>query len=349
MRNPRILLLSGVLLLCATLVIWRWMSGWGLVTLNVEKAPLSKVIKSIERQGGVKIVTNADPATPVSLYLQRVPAYEAMDTLAIRLDGDVRLAYIAAPDKNQIAAVLAAFTGGTNPGGWTVLSAGFGGRGGRAMLGGETVIDPRQVEWKMSDVPDRNLQTVLNQGAQKTGALFATPQTWNPILGKLPASGKTGQMATAAVSAAKGKIEELFLLTVRPPRPEGERNAGESGPDRWESQQTVLSPPRGNGPGNPEWMAERVQAQIALLPPEERQEARTQFDEMRKFWEAVRNLPEEERRAKIEEAMNNPEMQDRMDERMAARDNRRSPEQREKRMRRYIERKEQIKMSPAKS
>lgn len=347
MRNPKALLFAGVLAICATVVIWRWISGWGLVTIRAEKTPLSKVIKSIERQGGVRIVTNADPATPVTLYLDRAPVFEAIDTLAIRVDGDARLAFIAAPDRKQIADVLAAFTTGANPGGWTVLSAGFGGGG--MMNSGETVIDPRQINWKMSDVPDRNLQTILNQGAQKTGALFATPKAWNPLIGRLPAAEKAGKMAAAAVSAAKGKLEEIFLLTIRPPRPEGERNAGEGGgPGRWESQLTVLSPARGNR-GNPEWMAERAQAQIALLPPAERQEARSQFDEMRKFWESVRNLPEEERRAKMEELMSRPEIQEKMEERMAQRDSKRTPEQREQRMRRYIERKNQMKNAPAKS
>ena len=350
MRNPKLLLFAGVLAICATVVIWRWISGWGLVTIHAEKAPLSKVVKSIERQGGVRIVTNADPATPVTLSLDRAPVFEAIDTLAIRVDGDARLAFIAAPDKKQIADVLAAFTTGANPGGWNVLSAGFGGGGGGGMMSSsETVIDPRQIEWKMSDVPDRNLQTILNQGAQKTGALFATPKDWNPLIGKLPAAEKAGKMAAAAVSAAKGRLEEIVLLTIRPPRPEGERNAGEGGgPGRWESQLTVLSPARGNR-GNPEWMAERAQAQIALLPPAERQEAQTQFDEMRKFWESVRNLPEEERRARMEELMSRPEIQEKMEERMAQRDSKRTPEQREHRMKRYIERKNQMKNAPAKS
>ena len=133
MRNPRVLLLAGAIALFSSVVIWRWMSGRGLVTINATNVPIFKVIKSIESQGGVKIVTNADPATPVTLYLKRVPVYEAMDTLAIRADGDVRLAYIAAPDKKQIADVLTAFASGANPGGWAVLSAGFGGGGGAGL------------------------------------------------------------------------------------------------------------------------------------------------------------------------------------------------------------------------
>lgn len=345
MDNRRILVLAGVaLLLCATLV-WRWMSGWGLVTVDFTDAPLAKVIRSIERQGGVKIATNADLTTPVTILLNRAPVFEAIDTLAARIDGDARLAFIAAPTKKQITEVLAAFTGGTNPGGWSVFSAGFGGGFG-GFGSGESEIDPRRIEWTVSEAADKNLQTLLQQGAQKTGALFATPEAWNPLVNRLPSAGTTGQVAGGLVKAARGHMRELFLITVRPPRPEGERAAGERGPDRWEGR-TVLSPGRGNRNANPEWMAERIQAQIAQLPADERAEAQKQFDEMRNFWQSVRALPEEERRAKWEELMNNPEVQARMEERMAARDARRSPQQREQRMRRYVDRKQQAKQAAA--
>lgn len=343
MYNRRILVLGGVaLLLCVTLV-WRWMSGWGLVTVDFTDVPLSKVIRSIEHQGRVKIATNADLSTPVTILLSRAPVFEAIDTLAARLDGDARLAFLAAPEKKQITEVLTAFTTGANPGGWSVFSAGFGGGFGG---GGETEVDPRRIEWTVSASADQNLQTLLQQGAQKTGALFATPESWNPSVRRLPAAGKTGQVAGRLVKAARGHMRELFLITVRPPRPEGERAAGERGPDRWEGR-TVLSASRGNRNANPEWMAERVQAQIAQLPVEERADAQKQFDEMRQFWQSVRALPEEERRAKMEELMNNPEVQARMEERMAARDARRSPQQREQRMRRYVDRKQQAKQAAA--
>ena len=224
-----------------------------------------------------------------------------------------------------------------------MFSSGFGGGFGG---GGETEVDPRRIEWTISASTDQNLQTLLQQGAQKTGALFATPEAWNPSVNRLPAAGKTGQVASRLVKSARGQMHELFLITVRPPRPEGERAAGERGPDRWEGR-TVLSAGRGNRNANPEWMAERVQAQIAQLPAEERADAQKQFDEMRQFWQSVRALPEEERRAKMEELMNNPEVQARMEERMAARDARRSPQQREQRMRRYVDRKQQAKQASA--
>lgn len=336
--NPKFLALLGALVVLVGALVWQWVSGWGLITMNYIDAPLSKVIKSMERQGGVQIVTNGDPNTPISIQLERAPLYDAVDTLAEQLDGNVRLAYLAAPDKKQITDIVEAFIAGTNPGNWTVFSTGFGGGG--PMSVSDTMVDPRQIEWKVSDSPEKNIQSIFQQGSQKTGALFATPKDWNPVLGKLPAPAKTGKVAFSLVKTAKGNVSELFVITVRPPQAADREERNER-----DGPRTVFSPQRGGGPRNmnPAWIAERAQAEIAALPENERAEAQKQFDEMRKFWETVRSLPEEERRAKIEEMMSNPEVQARIEERMASRDAKRTPAQRERRMKRYVERKEQIK------
>lgn len=330
--NPKFLALLGAFVVLAGLVIWQWIAGWGLITMDYTDAPLSKVIKSMERQGGVQIATNADPNTPVTILLERAPLYEAVDILSERIDGNLRLAYIAAPEKKQISDVVDAFISGTNPGGWTVFSSGFGGGGPMGGVG-ETMVDPRQIAWNVSDAAEKNIQFIFQQGTQKTGALFATPKEWNPVLGKLPATTKTSKMAFNLVKIAKGNVRELFVITVRPPG-----NAGRDEP------RTVFSAPRG-GPRNmnPALIAERAQAEIAALPVEERAEAQQQYDEMRKLWETVRSLPEEERRAKIEELMSNPEIQAKIEERMSARDAKRTPAQRERRMKRYVEHKQEMK------
>ena len=214
---------------------------------------------------------------------------------------------------------------------------------------GETFIDPRSFDWKVSEVSDKTLQALLNQGAQKTGALFAVPQGWNPALSKLPKSGKVGTVSKDLFALAQGHVEELFLLTVQPERPERQRNADNGEGRRWEFTRTVFSPTRGEGGrrggGNPEWMTERIQSQINNLPAGERAQAQKEFDEMRAFWASVRQLPEEERRQKIEEMMSNPEIQARMEARRDARDAQRSPQQRENRMRNYNERRQQIKQN----
>ena len=81
--------------------------------------------------------------------------------------------------------------------------------------------------------------------------------------------------------------------------------------------------------------------EIAKLPASQQSAARAEFEEMDKVFAEVRDLPREERRAKMEEIFSRPEMQDRMDDRRLSRDELRTPEQRMKRYRKYVERKQE--------
>jgi hypothetical protein len=343
MRKLRTALLLVIAASAMGLLAWRWWTERGLVTLEFTNTPLSIVIKSIERQGRVEIVTNADPAGLVTIRLNRAPLFEAIDTLALRINANAKLAYIAAPTSEQIRAALRAFSSGANPGDWMVFSAQL---GGRFMIGNLSAVDPRRMEWRIAETTDRNLHPLLDQGAQKTGALFAVPAGWNPLLTKLPGVGEVSEVTAKLIRTAKGTAKELFLLTVHS-RDDGQRRRGEvveTAPGR-----TLFSPPPRTEPPNPEWTAERAQAIIALLPSDQQDEVRREYNEMRTFWESIRQLPEPERRAKIEEHLSRPDVEARMEEQAAARDARRTPEQREQRYRNYIRRKEQIKGAPTKS
>ena len=345
MHTNRVFLLGGILLALFGVIVWRWVAGWGLITVNVEQAPLASVIKTIQRQGDIKIYSNASPDTVVTLHLKKAPVMEALQTLAEAINGDVRVAYLAAPNKAAITEILAAFTTNTNPETWTVFSLGGGG-GPMGIGGGASDADPRLLEWKVSEIPEKTLQSVFEQGSQKTGALFATPKDWNPPLAKLPPAGLTSAVAGKAARLSKSQLAEVFLVTVRPPQPEGQRRAANNeGGERWmgNGARTVFSARPNRDRMNPAWMAERMEAQIAQLPADERDAARNLFTEMRALWAEARALPEEERRAKMEELMNRQDVQDAMQARMEARDARSTPERREERFRRYVERKEQIK------
>ncbi len=383
--------------------VYHWFSGRDLVTLDFDNTPAGKVIKALEWKAGIKIVTNGDLTAPITIHLKNAPVYEAADTLAVRMGGDLRVGYIGAQQSSQINGALAAFASNENPGGWTTFASGggWGGGGGgqgggpnaggqrrgnnrpsgndtnaaapaadnQAPSGGEQrggnrnaggrgpgggggggegfggggmdfgTGDPRFIDWTISDMTDRNLQAFYNQGYQKTGALFAVPTEWNPVLGKLPKSAQTRDMAKAIASAGKGSVQEVFLITVNQ-RP-GQQVADEQRPS---FTPNIFSPQRGPG-RNPEWTAERMQAQIAALPPEEKIAAQKDMDTMKAFRESLRNLTDEERRAKWEELMKSPEVQERMEERQAARDAKNSPEQRDNRARNYLERKQSIKGS----
>ena len=343
MRRLRTALLLVIAAFALGVLAWRWWTERGLITLVFTNVPVSTVIESIERQGRVEIATNVDPATLVTIRLKRAPLIEAIDTLAQRINANAQLAYLAAPTSEQIRAALRAFSSGASPDDWIVFSHQF---EGTLMVDNLSAVDPRRMQWRITQTSDRNLHTLLDQGAQKTGALFAVPLGWNPVLTKLPSAGEVGAVTTKLIRTAQGTAKELFLLTAHPhtddPSPQGE--AAERPPGR-----TLFSAPPRTEPPNPEWVAERVQASVALLPSDQQEEARSEFNETRAFWESIRQLPEPERRAKIEEYLSRPDVEARMEEQAAARDARRTPEQREQRYRNYIRRKEQIKGAPTKS
>lgn len=339
-RNPKVLLAATLLLLLAGWAIWHIYSGWGLVTLDETNAPVSKVLASIERQSGVEIASNLDPSTPVTIQVRRVPAVEAIDIVAIRTDASWRVVYLGAPEQGQIEEALKAFEAGGQVDGWT--SHGGGGPGGMMSPSG-TAIDLRRVEWKPSG--PGNLQDLLREAAQKTGVSLSAPAEWNPSA-PTPSAGEMRRAAPELFRQAGGVSREVFLV-----RASGERGGDGEWAERgrgggWIGRREEREEGRGGWGGmNPESIAERVEAQIALLPKEEQAKAREDFDIMRNFWASVRDLPEEERRAKAREFFTSPAMAERMEERRLARDAKRTPEQRNERSRQYFERRAAAKAS----
>lgn len=436
--------LTAVIILVAGFFVWRLFFVHDGVTLDFDNVPAAKVVKSLEHQTGIRMVTNADLTKPMSIHIRKAPVFEAINTVAIRLGGDARLAYIAAPDSRKIAEAIIAYQTGGNPGGWTAFT-GFGGGGGgprgqqpdgtqpgaqppaggpgaqpggpgaqpggpEAAPGGnppdgsqtagnrrprgnrngggqndtagaqpgggqpgggnpggggpgggggnfgggggfggfgavtDGLIDPRLVLWKYSVEEDKSLQAALYQGSVKTGAIFASPADWNPLVNGLPASARVTDMARAIAKASRGKVEEVFLVYVRPDAPVG---GDDEGLPRGRGSVTIFSPAPGSvGPARPfrpEWMAERTENQVALLPPDQKAQVQKDMEEMRALRESLRNLTEEERRAKMEEYFNRSDVQDRIDERTSQRESQSSPQQREARFRRYVERREAAK------
>ncbi|TXI89229.1 MAG: hypothetical protein E6Q40_02590 [Cupriavidus sp.] len=428
--------LAAVIVLIAGIIVWRLFFVHDGVTLDFDNVPAAKVVKALEHQTGIRLVTNADLTKPMSIHIRKAPTFEAINTVAIRLGGDPRLAYIAAPDSRKIAEAIVAYQTGGNPGGWTAFTGfggggggprgqqpdgaqpggqpggqppaggpgaqpggpeaapggnppngdqtagnrrqrgnrngggqsdtagaqpgggnpggggpgggnfagGFGGPGG---MGGLTdgLIDPRLVMWKFSVEEDKSLQAALYQGSVKTGALFASPVDWNPVLASLPANARVTDMARAIAKASKGKVEEVFLVYIRPDAPPG---GDEEGGKRGRGPVTIFSPAPGGpvGPARPfrqEWMAERTENQIALLPPDQKAQVQKDMEEMRAFRESLRGLSDDERRAKMEEFFNRADVQERMDERASQRESQSSPQQREARYRNYVQRREAAK------
>lgn len=353
MHSKRKTVLLGVAAVVVVLALIRFFWPDGLITLNFKNAPLSKVIASIEHQGGVRIGTNVPPETPVTIQMKRVPLMDALETLSIRVEGDLRVVYAGARTKTQAAAALEELKTGQPSEQWTV--AWFPSMG---MLFGSAPVDPRFLPVKPEAGDKNDLQSSLQQVAAKSGIMTAVPKEWNPTA-PLPAKpAPASALVEQLITSAGGKVQESFLIIAREGR-EGWRNGPPGGPPGGPPNTAGAPPPpgggrgwQGGGPGfnrdgmNPEWMAQRVEASIAQLPPEERAAAKADFDAMRKFWEEVRALPEDQRREKMAEFFNRPDVQEKMAERQAANDARRTPEQRAQRYQQYIQRKNQALKAP---
>ena len=87
-------------------------------------------------------------------------------------------------------------------------------------------------------------------------------------------------------------------------------------------------------------MDERIKAQLAQLSAADRAKAEAEIAERRAFFESLKNLTDEERRAKMQDMASDPARQAQQDARQAAQDARRSPEQRIQRAHNYVQRKQ---------
>jgi hypothetical protein len=337
--DRRFLSMGLLVLLAAGWVAWQIYAGWGLVTLDVRNEPVVKVLSSISRQGGIDIASNLDPSTRVTLRVKRVPPVEALDIVAVRTDASWRLAYLGAPDEKSIDAALDAFRAGSEAAGWSSY-----GGGGFAMVEPQSgaALDLRRVTW--SPAESGGLPALLEEAAQKTGVLLAAPAAWKPSV-SAPSSGPIAKTAPRLFRDAGGVSREVFLLRARPSRDDGDWDGGGRG-GSWIGSGTGGAE-RGGGwaraLGDGQRTEERVEAQIALLPKNEQEKAREDFNTMRQFWQEVRDLPDDQRRAKAQEFFNRPEVAERMEDRRLARDAKRTPEQRIERSKRYWDRKAEAK------
>lgn len=344
------------MLALAALVLFfgiRWLLSPPTISVNFVDAPLREVIPAIEKQGRVVIRTNLDPETPVTLQIRRAPVIQALDLLAARAEGNLRLAYILGPDRQSVREgvelVVAPREERTQ---WRNFYFPV-----DQWAATTEPPDPRSFKWNVESQDPGTLGTYLGQGSQKLPVQLFAPADFAEKTVPTPRSGPPARVVASLVKSLDGDSREVFLLT------EG-RGGGWGGGGRGENPSADAAPRTGapGGPGgdgaprggmdwaarrgaeesgialNPAWMEERAGQLIAALPVEEQEAARAQLDEFRAFRERMEGLDAEARRAAAEEFFSNPQAQERMEENMAVRDSKRTPEQREARYRRSAER-----------
>ena len=117
MNRQKTLLSATLVLAVCAVTYWIW-SNWGLVTVDVSGKPLAEVIRSIEKQAGIVLKTNMDPAKPVTMHVHKVPVTEALETLGAVTESRWRLGYFFAPDAATLKGAYESIASGKRPEGW---------------------------------------------------------------------------------------------------------------------------------------------------------------------------------------------------------------------------------------
>jgi hypothetical protein len=317
-RNRYLLLMATIFLLMVGNFLYHFMWHWGLITIHSKKDPLSKVIRQIERQGHVTVRSNLDPSTPVNMWVTEVTLADALETLGVVTESRWRLAYFVAGDKSSINGAINTLASGEKLEGWKSVYYPL--RFGRGMED-EVPVDPRKDPWNVRPVTEPNAQSYLEQAARSVAASFVFPENWNPLVKSAPKSGPITKSLPQLASAARGKYEEVFLLQKRPQRvARGER--GERGEDdgpRFASN---------DDDGRRAAMDEREQAELAKMSAADRAARQREIEDRNAFFASLRDLTDDQKRAKRQQFFNKPENQAAMDNAQANRDSRSTPDQR---------------------
>lgn len=332
----RFLIVTLALVLVAN-IGWRFWANRGRVTIDVADQSVSEVVRSLQRQGGIRIVSNVPAEAKVTMHVRKVPLLHALEVLAANAGASWSVAYFLAPDKPAIETALGTLASGTDPEGWKRWSMppmrGFGDEGGST--------DPRLEEWQAKPASEGNLHAYLGQAANVLSARFWAPEQWNPAVSTLPKSGRITELVPKLAKAAGGKSVEVFLFRARRPTgdfarggPPANAQTGGDGPRfefRAPSEETRKA------------MEERMIAQIERLPKAKQAEARARMEEGRKMFEEMAKLSPEERRAKMEEnmekMMSNSDTAARMSAEGTKRASMQTAEQRAERYRDYLDKK----------
>jgi len=206
-RNRYTLAAAVLAFLLVANIFYYCFSGWGLITVKVQNVPLSQVIKSIEWQGWVKIYTNIDPTTKVSMYVEKVPLTEALETLSVNAGGQWKLGFFVGSSSTQVKETIRSFQAGGTDDSLKIYSY-------PTMLG-RLVISSGDDDTDTPPVPDPRLQTWPGLKAEvvpvSTSPAPSTDQSTSPQPGdnQAPAAPTTvqGYLRAFAESA------DIFIIS----------------------------------------------------------------------------------------------------------------------------------------
>lgn len=371
------ILVASVFVLLAVNMVWSLISNWGKISLDVNQVPLRKVIAEFERQGHIRLRSNLDPDTPVTLHLEKVPVAAALENLSVVTDSRWRLAYLMGPSKNELLSMLKDWEAGPRPDGWVWINHPVN----LEMIAPQIADDPQdprgeRVDFKPAAEPTAPPPPPPGQDANATanangnGGGNPNPPNPNPDANTNPGQPPTELQpllqqvtvladaeavvptdwnpevgaisARASIGSLMGKLAHAghgstYEVFLLSKEEHRQR------PDQAQNQDAGGPPPEGGPRMNPMRMAAGLQARIDRLPADQRKVAQASFDEMKAFWLSLKDLSPEDRRAKMAAMRNTPAFQDAMDQRQADRMAQMTPDQRDSRFQSYTSNKAAIK------
>jgi len=344
MNRKQALLLAVAIL--ALVEAWHIYAEWGLVTIDVTNAPLATVMHSIERQAWVNLATNMPGDTKVTMHIKKYPLPDALEALSIVTESRWRLTYVFAPIRARSSECSAPFPGTrrrrVEVGLLPALPAGHGGR-----------ICPH---------PGPAARHVDRQGARRKDAPGLSgprrPERLRQLcLSGILESGRHRQALHRSSPRPRSQARQprscqgtggFPLHEADSPR---RRDCGGEGGGDDERMEGRFRGGGGdglfarNGREGREGMEARALAEIEKLPPAQQAAARTQFNERKAFFQSLRDLPPDQRQAKIEEMMNQASVQAQQQAQQNQRDSQQTPEQREDRAENYMNRAASVRSS----
>ncbi len=321
--------------------LWWGLSGGRGISLKVDREPVERVVGLVRKQTAEEIVVSGRSPALLTFAVERAVLADVMDLVAEQSDGDARRVVVLSRNAGGLRAAREGFVSGAAPEGWRRaggMTRGFGGGGGGPGGTESLIVRNRDGEalitLKLGGAP---LEDALRQVAFRAGVDFWIEPGLEAAVSLDLRKQPLGEAVARVAKQAGAVADSFFVLRYRA---EGERGPGvgegmpfafrgwrESGPSGGEGRER-----EGDGP-SPEEMERRraqMEAWVALLPEDERK----RMEEMRAFWESLRDLPREERMRKMEERMSQPDMQERMSQRDQRNLKNRTPEQRHDRWQR---------------
>jgi len=332
-------------LLWTTAILLTFGTGWGayaayrahlnLVTLNVRELDIRKVVSSIEWQTWEKIIVHHDVNGKVTLNVHNAPLERVLTILSEQTSSRWTGLYPLYSSRKSLTALqnLTSGNGSANTNGWSAYQTrGMRLGGGGGMFGANLREQNQTVSLKVLNKDVSVAALALQRFAQAQ----VVPEDGTKGSVYLSLSGGTMQQAVSRVAKQVDRSWTRFYAMTPGFRPDfARRDAaggdGDPGGDGAPEGRRNRAEPT---PEQRERFEQQFQAQLDTMTPEERQQA----EQRRQQWQAIRNLPPDQRREAMAKLMSDPAVRQQMIQRMVQRIKDTTPEQRAERVNQILAR-----------